>query len=268
MANKTPTVYTNARLKEYPTKYVMQVANKAIFPYAPGAALPRPYAVPPPGEAKDPEKAKEESQRRAKARVRDIALCNCFEYFFTFTISPHLLNRYDPKTIYQKVRNFLANAVKRKGFAYVLVPEYHKLKKGETSPGIHMHGLCKLGKVRIERATSKKGLPLFDRHNRPIYNMLDWKWGFSTCVPIDQQYERTVNYITKYITKNTSKIFGKWYLASRNVIKFPTTIPLDPVLYDEHRDIEKISQHIQIENEICKGLKLITEEYPVINNTN
>ena len=98
--------------------------------------------------------------------------------------------------------------------------------------------------------------------------MLDWKWGFSTCVPIDQQYERTVNYITKYITKNTSKIFGKWYLASRNVIKFPTTIPLDPVLYDEHRDIEKISQHIQIENEICKGLKLITEEYPVINNTN
>ena len=39
--------------------------------------------------------------------------------------------------------------------------------------------------------------------------MIDWKWGFSTCVPLDDNYERTVNYVTKYITKAEDKIFGK-----------------------------------------------------------
>ena len=51
--------------------------------------------------------------------------------------------------------------------------------------------------------------------------MLDWKLGFSTCIPIDENYERTCNYLTKYLTKDSEKILGKWYLASRNLIKRP-----------------------------------------------
>lgn len=48
------------------------------------------------------------------------------------------------------------------------------------------------------------------RLDRPVYNMLDWKYGFSTCVPLDENYERTANYIVKYITKSDSgKIFGE-----------------------------------------------------------
>lgn len=116
--NTTPAVYTNARIKSYPGKAVVQVASKPIFQYIPGLSQPRGYDVSPPGMAEDPDRAKEESQRRAAARVRDIALCNQFEYFFTWTLDGTLIDRYDPETIYPKVRNFLNNAVKRKGFAY------------------------------------------------------------------------------------------------------------------------------------------------------
>lgn len=177
-----------------------------------------------------------------------------------------LIDRYDPEAIYPKVRNFLNNAVKRKGFAYVLVPEYHSLKEGEEVPAIHMHGLCILGEVPITRALNKAGKPLSDRHGRPIYNMASWTWGYSTCVPLDQNYERTVNYVVKYVTKSEEKIFGKWYLSSRNLVKRPEMIPLDPVRYDEFRDPEKLEKHIQYEAKICENMKgelsIITEEFP------
>ena len=99
MSNK-PTVYTNARYKMYPHSVVKEVATGACFPLVPGAPRPRPFAVSPPGQAKDKERSLESSRQRARARVRDMALCNPFEYFFTWTIAPDLLDRYDPKAIY------------------------------------------------------------------------------------------------------------------------------------------------------------------------
>ena len=68
--NTTPAVYTNARIKSYPGKAVVQVASKPIFQYTPGLSQPRGYDVSPPGMAEDPDRAKEESQRRAAARVK------------------------------------------------------------------------------------------------------------------------------------------------------------------------------------------------------
>ena len=264
--NTTPAVYTNARIKSYPGKAVVQVASKPIFQYTPGLSQPRGYDVSPPGMAEDPDRAKEESQRRAAARVRDIALCNQFEHMFTWTLDGSLIDRYDPDIIYPKVRNFLGNAVKRKGFSYVLVPEYHKKKPGEETPAIHMHGLCILGDVPIERAIDKGGRPLFDKSGRPVYNMTRWTWGFSTCVPIDHDYERAANYVIKYITKSEEKIFGKWYLSSRNVVKNPEIIPLDAIPYDEFRDKEKLKSKVQYEATIYEdfvgGLSMLTEEFP------
>ena len=51
--------------------------------------------------------------------------------------------------------------------------------------------------------------------------MLDWKFGYSTCIPIDENYDRTCNYVVKYFTKDAQKIFGKWYLSSRCLRKKP-----------------------------------------------
>lgn len=261
-----PTVYTNARAKIYPHSLVKEVTTGPCFPSGPGEPKPRPFAVSPPGQAKDQERSLESSQQRAKARVRDIALCNPFEYFFTWTIAPNLLDRYAPEAIYHKARTFLSNAVRRKEFSYLIVPEYHEKKPSEDKPAIHLHGLCTLGRVRIERARDKRGRRMTDDEGRPVYNMLDWKYGFSHCVPLDENRERTANYIAKYITKNdgAEKIFGKWYLHSRDLVKGPEIIPLPPENYDEVRDEGKLKAHIQHEIEIYSGLRLLSEEFPTV----
>lgn len=216
--------------------------------------------------AKDPDRAREESQRRAAAAVRDLALCNRFEYFFTWTLDGRLLDRYDPNAVYRKLRAFLSNNVQRQGFSYVAVPEYHKKKDGEERPAIHLHGLCSPGTVPIVRAKAKDGRNLTDKNGRPVYNMPTWSWGFSTCVPLDDQLERTINYICKYITKTEEKIFGKWYLSSRDLVRGPKLIPMEPVPYYDYRDEDKLNEHIQNEYDIYPGLKLLSEEFPPLDN--
>ena len=209
-------ITSNARVKRYPTAVVLQVANDSIFRDAGFEPRTRLYSVSAKGEAENPERSLMSSRARAKAAVRDIALCNRFEYFLTWTLSKGEINRYDAELVGRKIQTFLKNASYRKDFQYVLVAERHK------DGAIHFHGLCNLGSVRIVRAVNPKTkLPLSTNHGQPIFNMLDWKLGFSTCIPIDENYERTCNYLTKYLTKDTEKILGKWYLASRNLIKKP-----------------------------------------------
>lgn len=281
--------YTNARIKCYPSKAVLQVANCPLFPVAkegnatacdsppnsPDTPAPSTDPPDPPDReptprapAKDPVRSKDESKRRARASVTDIALLNLFSYFFTWTLNGDLIDRYDAEQVSRKVQTFLRNATQRKGFQYVLVPEYHKQKKGEDRPAIHMHGLCNLGAVQIERALSKNGRKRSNKQGRPIYNMTDWKWGFSTCVPLDENYERTVNYVTKYITKAENKIFGKWYLCSRGLIKKPEIITLEPIPFREFRNAEKLQLHQQFESEIFNGVKIISEQNPPLEAIN
>ena len=209
-------IVSNARVKDYPSLSVLQVANAPIFREKGYEAAERPYDVPTKGNAKDPEQALISSRQRAKAAIRDIALCNRFSYFFTCTLAPDTVDRYDAAAVEKQVLTFLKNASYRKGFSYVCVPERHR------DGAIHLHGLCNLGRVRITRAVNPHtSIPLSTNSGQPIFNMLDWKLGFSTCIPIDERYERTCNYITKYISKSGEKIFGKWYLSSRDLKKHP-----------------------------------------------
>ena len=56
--------------------------------------------------------------------------------------------------------------------------------------------------------------------------MTDWPFGWSTVVPLDGEYEKAVNYVCKYISKQDSKILGKYYLSSRSLQKSPDIIPI------------------------------------------
>lgn len=197
--------------------------------------------------------------------MRDLALCNQFTHFITWTLDGNIIDRYDPEKIYKKVRSFLTNAVQRHNFAYIIVPEYHKQKSGEDKPAIHMHGLCSLGTVPIVRATTKNGHGMSDKHGRPIYNMPTWKWGFSTCVPLDEHYERAVNYACKYITKSNAKIFGKWFLSSRNLVRGPELLPVEPIPFHKFRDGQKLETHEQNEQEIYPGVMLVSENFPALD---
>ena len=262
-----PDTKTNARLKRYLAKDVLQVANDDIFPTGDYEILgtekkKRLYDVPSKGKAVDPKRSLEESKRRAKSKIRDIALCNKFSYMFTWTLDADKIDRYDPEIIYKKMRAFLSHATQRKGFTYVCIPEYHKLKDGEEKPAIHFHGLCNLGTVNIVPATTPSGTPLTDKGGRPIYNMTDWTLGFSTCVPLDDDYEKAVNYVVKYITKAEEKIFGKWYLSSRFIKKAPDVLPIDGGIdFNEFRSEAKLATGEQYEATAYLDVKIVSEEY-------
>lgn len=212
-------ISSNARVKLYPRQQVLQVSNAPIFRERGWEPRKRQYAVPSKGCAADPERSKESSIARARAAVRDIALCNCFDHFFTWTLDGKRVDRYDPEAVGAKMRNLLKNLSYRKGFQYVLVPELH------ADGAIHMHGLCNLGRVRVVQAINPHtGAPLFASPWQPIYNMQDWPLGYSTCIPIvggEEGYQKTCNYLVKYLSKGTEKIFGKRYYSSRDLTKRP-----------------------------------------------
>lgn len=255
---------TNARIKVYGEKVTIQVSNDNIFPtsdWENDKGHKRTYDVPPKGQATDPERSREESKRRAKGKVRDIALCNKFSYMVTWTLDPKKVDRTDPDAVYSKVRPFLTNATQRKGFTYVIIPEYHKLKPGEDKPGIHFHGLCNLGDVKIQRSM-KRNHPRYDKHGRPVYNMTDWDLGWSTVVPLDTEYEKAVNYITKYITKQDEKILGKYYLSSRCLKKSPDIIPIDDgVELNSFVDEDKIESGQQHECNVYRDVFIVSEDF-------
>ena len=156
-------ITSNARVKRYPSVAVLQVANDDIFRDAGYEARTRLYSVASKGNADNPERSMQSSRSRAKATVRDIALCNHFAYFFTGTLSKDEIDRYDAALVGKRVQTFLKNASYRKGFQYVLVPELHK------DGAIHFHGLCNLGDIRIVRAVNPKtSLPLSTDRGQPI----------------------------------------------------------------------------------------------------
>lgn len=221
-------ISSNARLKHYPSSTVLQVANAPIFRAAGFEPRKRTYNVPSKGHGVDHDRALASSRARACSAVHDIALCNHFDYFFTWTLDPKHIDRYDADIVGKKVQTFLRNASHRKSFSYLVVGEKHE------DGAIHLHGLCNLGSVEITRAVNAhNGLPLSTSRGQPVFNMADWTLGFSTCIPIDENYERTCNYLTKYFTKDSQKVFGKWYFSSRNLIKHP-----DIELVDDGMDFD------------------------------
>ncbi len=220
-------ITSNARMKSYPVCSVLQVANAPIFRERGWEPKKRLYDVPPKGNAKNAARSLEVSRARARGAVRDIALCNPFTHFFTWTLNAQLVDRYDDDAVKKKLENTLRNLVRRRGFRYVCIPERHK------DGALHFHGLCIPASVRLERAVDPfHRKPKSTNNGQPIYNMTDWPWGFSTCIPIDENYARTVNYLLKYMTKGHEKIFGKWYLSARDLRKEPDIFLIDGVDFD------------------------------------
>lgn len=142
--------------------------------------------------------------RRARKRVYDLAVCNDdLKYFITLTLDKEKIDRYDYSVIVSKLNTWLDNAVRRKGLKYVLVCETHK------DGAIHFHGLINdvftmidSGKYTISCGKKK-----------PIYNIKEWKYGFTTAIEVTGEHSNVCKYISKYITKQNvnGKAGGRWY---------------------------------------------------------
>lgn len=147
--------------------------------------------------------------RRARAQVRDLALCNPFTHFVTLTLDQSRVDRYDMAAITRKLNAWLSNQVQRRGLIYVLVPERHK------DGAIHFHGFFNDVLDRVDSGTMippEGGKPRKPRSKaqraaweaeggRVVWNLPGWSLGFTTALELVGDYSRAVGYVCKYIGK-------------------------------------------------------------------
>lgn len=142
------------------------------------------------------------SMRRARAKLRRLALANDFEYFVTLTLDRQKIDRYDPKAITRALNTWLDNMVRRNGLKYILVPELHR------DGALHFHGFF-----------AGKNLPVVDSGHKDncgetVYNLSQWGYGFSTAIRLRGEYPRAVGYVCKYIGKQEGqRPMGRWYYS-------------------------------------------------------
>lgn len=131
------------------------------------------------------------SVSRTRIAIKDIVLCNDFDWFCTFTFAK---NRDDVDHCKTQFSQWLKNQKPHSpNLTYLAVPEWHKDKKA-----IHFHVLLKnyAGAIKKTEFRTKKGFKVFQI---PGYRL-----GYNTAVPIiktNENKEKVANYITKYISK-------------------------------------------------------------------
>lgn len=162
------------------------------------------------------------SMRRARAKLRRLALSNEFSHFVTLTLDKSKVDRYDPKAIMSKANRCLDNLVRRHGLKYILVPELHQ------DGAYHFHGFI-AGDLQLEDSGTID-LPWEPKPRRPrddqeraawlgqgghvVYNWLQWPFGFSTAIALYGTYSAAVSYVCKYIGKQQQqRPMGRWYYS-------------------------------------------------------
>lgn len=180
----------------------------------------KPREPPPEGSAAEPGSA-DRAARRARARLRDLALCSDLSYFVTFTLDPGKVDRHDVEAMTKRLNTWLDNRVRRKGLAYILVPEYHK----RDPRAIHYHGLINealpvvdsgtmtgAGLKKPRRPRSARERAEWEAMGRvPVYNLPDWDFGFTTAIRLYGDRHKAVGYVCKYIGKDAVKVGGRYF---------------------------------------------------------
>ena len=156
-----------------------------------------------------------ENMKRARQVVWDLARANTFDYWVTLTFAEeHIDDRYDYRCCGEAMKKF-TNLLTHSGCRYLFVPDQHE------DGAIHFHGLV-AGSLKLTRAINPHtGKPLFDNHGRPCYNIDNYRFGFTSAVPLDGS-DAVVGYLASYYTKNRKMIVPKGckrYWASRNLVR-------------------------------------------------
>lgn len=186
--------------------------------------------------SQDAEFRKKHSERvsynRTRNEVYKYSRMVDWQVMITLTFSSEYVNRYDFKLCMSKARNWFHNQRKRYSneFTYLVVPEQHK------DGAWHIHGLCaNLGDISYSYSGIK------DKSGRKIYNLDGWKFGFSTCVFVDNTH-KVSGYICKYITKDLCRITkgSHRYYRSKNIAE-----PIETMgLLEGSVDINKYLQEL------------------------
>lgn len=188
-----------------------------------------------PDPADDGEKTAD-NIRRAYRTIEELALCNDFAWFGTFTLDPKKYNRTDLPKFRKDLTQFFRDVKKKTGskIGYLIVPELHRDRKGW-----HMHGLLSgITPDQLRAFTLKEKLPQYLRNKikggEPIF---DWpayraRFGWVDLEPIKSQ-DGAARYLAKYITKGVRatpdimSLHDHLYFCSQG-LKRPELILTDP----------------------------------------
>lgn len=141
---------------------------------------------------------------RARARVQELALCNEWEWFVTFTLDPQKYDRYNLEKFRKDLTQWIRNRRRLTGcdVRYLLIPERHK------DGAWHLHGLLSgLSDSDLRPFGRDEHLPYailreLDRGNQ-IYELpaVSKRFGWTTVSPV-RDAQRCANYVAKYIRKD------------------------------------------------------------------
>ena len=164
------------------------------------------------GKAENAEQSAErfaQSLSRTRARIFELAACNEFTHFCTFTQDKEKRDRFNlaefREDFAQLVRNLNRSRAAGDKIKYLLIPEKHK--KG----GWHMHGFLKgLTPDDLRLFTLDEKLPQRLRKQlKEGVKIYDWtryrrSFGYFTCTEI-KNGTAAAKYITKYVTKDVAE---------------------------------------------------------------
>lgn len=156
----------------------------------------------------------ENNLSRAKRKVKEMALCNEWDFWCTFTISPEKYDRYDLEGFYKDFSSFIHSYNKRAAEAfkvrYVFIPEMHK------DGAWHIHGFI--------RGIRPNDLYI-NEHDYLTWGEYEKRFGFISMSPIED-LERTALYSLKYMTKdsarNVSELGAHLYYCSKGLKRAET----------------------------------------------
>lgn len=160
--------------------------------------------------------------RRVRQKVYDLIQCNPeLDAFVTFTYSPEVVgDKGDYAECYPYLKNWLSNAVQRRGLRYICVPELTKI--GD----VHFHAICNFDALSVCEAVSPHTGRVIRHRGDIVYNLTDWHAGFTTCQRIRRRTEgddtttAVARYMWKYMGKNMgAKIGGRYALTGGQLAK-------------------------------------------------
>lgn len=191
-------------------------------------------------EGKEPAVRLPEHLARARRNVRDLILCNKFDFFCTFTFNAERIDRHDFPRCKKRISQVFNDYKKRYSpdFRYLVIPEFHR------DGAVHFHGMVsgirpadlvvpEMIWKRNKRTDALEMVPNTQRYvDWPYYSK---KLGFFSCSPV-RNAEKCAWYVTKYITKDLAKLPPNCniYMASKGLSRPELVFDADdiPMLFE------------------------------------
>lgn len=138
---------------------------------------------------------------RARSTIFELAFCNDWDFFCTFTLDGKKYNRHDLK----KFSRAFSRWISKNGYGkikYLIIPETHK------DGAWHLHGFIKgIQKEQLTEFTLNDHIPIHIleklQQGLKVYDWKEYKkeFGWVNLEPIRNK-EAASKYVTKYISKN------------------------------------------------------------------